>query len=310
MEHLPMDKITPTKISEWVLYWVSHYKGDKYQSSRRGHASRCNLNSELNMFVTVFNWYKDSEQFEQQALSLTCPVKKKHRKMGFIKPLPDKRMQINLEDAYVFFGHLKPLYQDLAKMQFFTAGRIGEVSGMQWSNIDLDNKRLLIKHTCIWDSTNKMFLELKPFPKNREARPVFITDEIMEVIKERMAFKIDQNDYVFHVEGKPLNYCTIQLNYRDAQRKGKLPYSGTHILRHGMAKLARQIGGGLDAVIAMTGHKDIKLADHYSKCNEDDQKHFSTMIMEHIRNKKLSDRKPEQMENVISFQHFKDGTNG
>lgn len=152
-------------------------------------------------------------------------------------------MQIDLKDAFVFFQLLKPLYRELAMMQFFCAERIGEIAGPQWSNIDLDNRGMLIKHTCIWDGHNKTFIELKNFPKNKEARP--------------------------------LNYGTIQLNYREAQRKGKLPYSGTHIFRQGMAKLARKVGGGLDAVLAMTGHKDIKLADHYSKYNEDDQKDFS-----------------------------------
>lgn len=44
-----------------------------------------------------------------------------------------------------------------------------------------------------------------------------------------------------------------------------------------MAKLARKVGDGLDAVLAMTGNKDVKLADHYSKCTEDDR------IMKHIR---------------------------
>lgn len=92
---------------------------------------------------------------------------------------------------------------------------------------------------------------------------------------------------MFHVGGKPLNYGTIQLNYRTAQRKGKLPYSGTHILRHGMATLARKVGGGLDAVIAMTGHKDIKLADHYSKCDEEDQKDVSLKVMRYIKQQSL-----------------------
>lgn len=92
---------------------------------------------------------------------------------------------------------------------------------------------------------------------------------------------------MFHVGGKPLNYGTIQLNYRKAQRKGKLPYSGTHILRHGMATLARKVGGGLDAVIAMTGHKDIKLADHYSKCDEEDQKDVSLKVMRYIKQQSL-----------------------
>ena len=78
-----------------------------------------------------------------------------------------------------------------------------------------------------------------------------------------------------------------------------------------MAKLARKIGGGLDAVIAMTGHKDLKLADHYSKSNEDDQRHFSEKIMKHIREKEIYTRtENESLEksNVISLFGRKNGT--
>jgi len=306
LEHLPMDQITPSKISEWVIYWVTHFSTEDYQSSGRGKSGRCNLNNELNLFVTIFNWYKQSELFEKEALHLTCPVKQKHKKMGFVKPLPDKRKQIELKDAFMFFEFLQPLYRDLAKMQFYTAGRIGEVSGLQWKNIDLKNRRLLIKETCVWDMTLKTFIELKAFPKNREPRAVFITDEILEVLLRRQSFKIPGNDYVFHVEGAPLNYGTIQINYRAAQRKSGVPYTGTHILRHGMAKLARQVGGGLDAVIAMTGHKDLKLADHYSKTTEDDQKHFSELIMKHIRKKLHDDSEVlTDFENVVSLKRAK-----
>lgn len=84
-----------------------------------------------------------------------------------------------------------------------------------------------------------------------------------------------------------------------------------------MAKLARQVGGGLDAVLAMTGHKDLKLADHYSKSTEDDQKEFSQKIMEHIRKIKLNDvlkndnDQPSEstFENVLSLSKYRTGTN-
>lgn len=308
LTHLPMDKITPSKITDWVMEKVEHFSTEEYQTSGRGKAGRCNLDKELNLFVTIFNWYKQSEDFEKEALPLTCPVKPKHRKLGFIKPLPDKLKQINLQDAFLFFDFLRPLYKDLAKMQFYCAGRIGEIAGLQWSNIDLRNRRMLIKHTAIWDMRLKTFIELKPFPKNREPRAVFITDEILEILKHREAFRISGNDYVFHVEGEPLNYCTIQVNFRAAQRKSKIPYTGTHILRHGMAKLARQVGGGLDAVLAMTGHKDLKLADHYSKCTEDDQKNFSEMIMNHIRKELKEDPESKtDFSNVIRLRNTKTG---
>src|SRR5574343_1317820 len=63
IEHLPMDKITPSKITEWVQYWVKHFSTDDYQNSGRGRSGRCNLHNELNIFVTIFNWYKESEYF-------------------------------------------------------------------------------------------------------------------------------------------------------------------------------------------------------------------------------------------------------
>ena len=47
----------------------------------------------------------------------------------------------------------------------------------------------------------------------------------------------------------------------------------------------------------MTGHKDIKLADHYSKCDEDDQKEVAEKVMQHIRNQQVQQR----FENVISM---------
>jgi integrase len=309
IEHLPMNQITPSRITSWVNHWVEEFKQDDYQKER-GKAGRCNLNNELNMFVTIFNWYKESEKYEKEAHLLTNPVKKKHRQLGFIKPVPDKKKQIDLEDALLFFEYLKPLYKELAMMQFYCAARVGEIAGLQWSNIDMKNRRMLIKHTVVWDE-QKVFLELKPFPKNKEPRPVFITDEIMQILKQRDCFRELSCDYVFHVEGKPINYGTVLVNYVNAQRKSGVPYSGTHILRHGMAKLARQVGGGLDAVMAMTGHKDVKLANHYSKCDEDDQREFSEKIMEHIRkHKNQSKEAATSFSNVVSLSRYKSGTNG
>jgi hypothetical protein len=74
-----------------------------------------------------------------------------------------------------------------------------------------------------------------------------------------------------------------------------------------MAKLTRQVGGGLDAVLAMTGHKDLKLADHYSKSTEDDQKNFSEKIMSHIRKEVGKPSTTCKFGNVIRLGNFKTG---
>lgn len=140
---------------------------------------------------------------------------------------------------------------------------------------------------------------------------MYLTSHLEEILKRRLKHKEENCGFVFHVEGKPLNYGTIQLNYRKAQRLAKIPYTGTHILRHGMATLARRIGGGLDAVVAMTGHKDLKLADHYSSLDDEFQKEVSLKISKEIDKKVQSgfnqmQNLSEPDENVLSFAQFRE----
>jgi integrase len=115
----------------------------------------------------------------------------------------------------------------------------------------------------------------------------------LELIKEQGC------GFVFHFDGQPLNYSTIQSNYRGAFRKAGLPYnSQTHCMRHGAATLARKLGGGLDAAIAITGHKDLKLADHYSKIDEDFQRDVFHKVSNHVSDLIFKKNQPE---NVVSI---------
>jgi integrase len=304
LEHIHMHRLTPSVIAAWVEKNVSLYKSSEYEENARGKAKRCNLDNELNLLVTIFNWYKSSECFETESQRLTNPVRTQHKKLGFIRTKSVNQKAIELEDAFKFFSYLSPLYRDLAMFQFFTASRIGEVAGLQWNRINFERREIIIMETCQWDMSTKTYIKLNPHPKNREARPVYMTDELSAILRRMENHKIPGNNFVFHVLGKPLNYGTILVNFREAQRKGKIPCTGTHILRHGMATLARKVGGGLDAVIAMTGHKDLKLADHYSKLGNDHQKEVSLKIMKYIQSTGKEKDKPSKTGNVIRLTRY------
>lgn len=73
-----------------------------------------------------------------------------------------------------------------------------------------------------------------------------------------------------------------------------------------MATLARRVGGmGLDSAVAMTGHKDLKLADHYSKIDGEVQKETSIKILAHIQ--KLQQKELESLmpSNVTPLKRIK-----
>jgi integrase len=81
--------------------------------------------------------------------------------------------------------------------QFYTAGRIGEVAGIQIKNIDLENRTLTIKETCQWDMSRKIYINLNPFPKNKEPRVVYLTDELLEIVNRRLTLRDKKSDFLF-----------------------------------------------------------------------------------------------------------------
>lgn len=304
----PMDQITSTVINNWIVKKKKWFNSDEYRSLGSGSKARCNLYNELNLFTTIFNWYKAEDEFEDESSGVTTPIRPRHYNMAFIKDTPKKPddKKIPVEAAFQFFSALPELYRDLAMTQFFCAGRIGEVAGIQISNLYLDQEYFLIKDSVVWCNSSKMFEYLSPYPKNKEARRVYIHPWLKTIIMRRLKLRLPGCNFLFHAEGKPLNYCTIQVNYRTAQRRTGIPYTGTHCLRHGMATLARRVGGmGLDSVVAMTGHKDLKLADHYSKIDGEVQKHTSLKILDHIRDLGLMEVATQEKSNVVALRRVK-----
>lgn len=303
-----MEDISSTVINRWIERKKKFYTSEEYIARGRGHAGRCNLYNELNLFTTIFNWYKAEDEFEQESRDLFTPIRPRHKKMAFIREptVKPEQKKITVEAAFKFFSALPELYADLAMTQFFVAGRIGETAGIQISNIYLEEEYLMIKDAVSWCNTSKMFEYLKPYPKNKEPRRVHIHPLLREIIQRRLKARKKGCNFLFHVDGQPLNYCTIQVTYRDAQKRSGIPYRGTHCLRHGMATLARRVGGmGLDSVVAMTGHKDLKLADHYSKIDGEVQKETSLKIVAHIKGLGLIHKEQIEAENVIPLRKAK-----
>ena len=273
LHHFHLEEITPSVIDKWIEDTKKFYlaKGDK---------RRKNLKRELICLTTIFNWYRNEPEYGDYRF--ISPVLKRHKKSCIVRPLSLVDKKIAPEDAFKFINLMPPLYRDLALFQYLTASRIGEAAGVQIRNINLAKKELIIKECCIWSKT-KGFIELKAFPKNGQIRYCHVNDLLEGVIERRLAERVPGCDYLFHKDGKPLGYRWIQHAYIRAQKKAKIPHRSTHILRHGMATLTRHLTRSLDATMAMTGHKDIKLADHYSEIGKEVQRETSLKVEEHLK---------------------------
>lgn len=239
-------------------------KTKKKEAIENPFSKRMNFNKALDEVRAVLNWYREEEEDH----NFHIPVLRKHYRNGvIIKPEPKEKAMSQDEFIKLRSSFGQQLYEDFTLVQFFCAGRYGEIAGIQLKNIDLQNKTLLIKETVVVDQKKK-FMELKPYPKNGDTRVVPICDDLfLEVINRRIENSKKGCSYLFHLEGKPLGYRAIQYRYDKAlKRAGLHPrFSGTHFLRHTMATESRRVVGTLDAAQAVTGHKSRKMAEHYAK---------------------------------------------
>ena len=254
-----------SELESTALININHFFLDRFMAKKvaeykKIQTRRCNFNNELSALKVVLNWYR-----ENYDPSFFNPVLQRHKDMGILKPLEKKKKKMKAEDILKFFEALEGVYKDLAIFQFFVAGRVQEAAGIQLSSIDFDERSILIKDVVVWDRA-KNFVELRSVPKNGDIRYVYMNDNLLEVLERRFTQAQDDCGYIFHIGGQPLSYRSIQYNYNKALKKcGLYPeYSSTHFMRHSMGTITRMVTGNLDAAQAVTGHKDIRMVQHYA----------------------------------------------
>lgn len=259
--NVPMKRLIPDVID-------AHIKEEKAAAIVCGSALRCNFDHDLKELKTLLNWYRENYDFK-----FVVPILKRHNALGFIKPLPKRNRKITAEETAMFFEALGPFFRDFAMTQFFVAGRVSEVAGIQEQDVDLDNRCLTIQHVLSWQ-LNKRVCHLKSTPKNGEARFCYLNESLFDILSRRLKTKPKNCTYVFEENGAPLKYRQIEHAYNSALKRCGLfgKYSGTHILRHGMATTTRRVTGSLESTQAVTGHKDQRLVQHYATMHSTKQR--------------------------------------
>lgn len=142
-------------------------------------------------------------------------------------------------------GVYEMYYLDLA-----TGMRRGELLGLKWEDIDLENGIIHVRRQVARVSGEVREMPLKT--KN-SYRSISISQDTVAMLKGMKAQKVC--DYVFHsASGEPISPDSVNnMLHRVLQRAG-LPSIRVHDLRHTFATLALQNGVDIKTVSGMLGH--------------------------------------------------------
>ena len=282
---IEVSKITPHTITDHLL----HHKELAIKSESK---KRCNFDHELKLINAFFNWYRESVDY-----TFINPVLKRHRQIAKVRDIQYKNKKMSPDQILLFLDTIKekPFWYQFAVTQFYFAGRVQEIAGLQRSSVSLESRSAIIKDVTVWGK-DKMFQELKALPKNGKLRAVYLNDSVVEVLKARLGEFNPNCAFVFNIDGRPLKYREIQHHYNKALEKCGLhpEFSGTHFMRHSMATITRKVTKSLELTQSITGHRDQKLVQHYAYMDSDNNKLAQNKVENFLVNLECS-RQCEQM---------------
>ncbi len=145
-----------------------------------------------------------------------------------------------------------------------TGMRAGEVVGLKWKDVDLDNKTLRVQRSKTFDNSLKT-------PKTKASkRPIMLMEWVVEELKRyqllQKAYRLQygktyvKSDFVCtHKNGKPLDTNYVAKTFpRKIQRYHFTPIR-FHDLRHSFATIALTNGIHVKVIQEILGHSDIKV---------------------------------------------------
>ncbi len=135
--------------------------------------------------------------------------------------------------------------------------RAGEVCGLKWNDVDIENKRISINKTIIriYDSNKNTSKVNIQNPKTHSSkRFVPLTEKMITILKR---FETKSENYVVSGTDKPWEPRLIDYHFKMLAQRLKLGIKNFHSLRHTFATTCIELGFDYKSLSLILGHANV-----------------------------------------------------
>lgn len=262
----PLYELTPKAIDEWIIRMKANV--DRYGKGK----IRTSFLKELTLLTIIMRHYfecADDPRF-------VVPIRRRHRKLARLhNRRPPKRKDIRPEEVAMFIDALAKgpdglAMSVMATIQFEHSRRISEVAALEAKDVhqswaDPRRSRITFLRHVIWlrgsredsfvdhgSKTSRDMLSHSMTPRSFDALARYVTADTTGPL------------FVPAEGGDFFTYRQIQYRYNLALERAGLPYSSTHIMRHGGATSSYDASGAnYEVAAAKLGNKSRESVDTY-----------------------------------------------
>ncbi len=256
---MKMAQINSKAVDLW-LFWILKQKTAQC-------VKRKSFLLDLRFLTALLNWYRNYIDAD-----FHVPITKRHRELACYKKIKPRRPDYYAKPEEVrswlqwLKEHRKPQYYRLACFLMLTGCRVGEATGMCWSEIDLANRVARVVRVVVWDQRNKRPHMEERAKTDGSIRLVMLPEILVKILLEMKEEAVDKTGPIFtQRNGNLLHYNAIQSAFNAGFKSLGLPWRSTHICRHTYATAALMATRDLNGVQAALGHASQRMTEKYAK---------------------------------------------
>lgn len=202
-------------------------------------------------------------------------------KMMMGEDVGERGRALTLAEQNRFFRYVlecQPWSYDMFRFMLLTGLRVGELMGLQWSDIDFEQHKLIVRHNlvCYKGRDGQKEAWHMSTPKGNKFRELPLADEVFAILSERYKIRkpsatdVDSlRDFVWvSSRNRPLkSYLVNSLLHRIIAKANadagaddvELPAFTSHWFRHTFATRLLEANVNIKAIQALLGHSDISV---------------------------------------------------
>ena len=194
----------------------------------------------------------------ENGLISTNPVTKSVKVSSKIVKFQDTRC-LTLQEQEEFLKEAKGRRHYEAFAFILQTGlRYGELTGLQWSDVDIEHRVMHIQRSACYIEDHGEFV-IGPPKTSNGYRDIYLTDEAIRILEGLSKTSI----YVFARNGKPVKRANYNMQLKRIAEKLQIEPFSIHKLRHTFATRCIESGMKPKTLQKILGHSDITVTLNY-----------------------------------------------
>jgi integrase len=227
----PIEQITTQHIEQFKAKTIAEGLARKTVNNRLAVFSKC--------LATAYEWLQ---------LKGTPP------KVMWLKCPPHKTDFLSADECALVLSNSEGIIHEMVLLALRTGMRHGEITGLQWSSIDWQNRIISVRHT--WCDR----IQTLGSPKSNRERHIPMDADVYEMLFKRKK----STGYVFLRKERPWGSNPLIKELREVRYKVGLRPFTWHTLRHTFASHLAMRNTPLHVVQALLGHSSIGTTMRYA----------------------------------------------